>query len=322
MDIITHIAIGAVVGELVLGKKLGKKALFWGALGGIIPDLDMFIYPFLEKTQALLFHRSYSHSLLFLIVISPLVGWILSLLNKKEESIKPKHWAILILVNGVIHVSLDIFTGYGTGIFLPFSDARIALATISPIDVFFSVPLWITFFMLIFLRRGVKIRVMILWFAITVSVLYIPYTIINKAHANSIFEKALHSQNKKYFQVKAYPQIPANFVWLCVAKTCDGYWVGYYNQFKKDSIQFRFVPKNDYWLIDYEKNPKIVNLKRFSKNEYSVVRKENGDFWFTILRFGWLGTSPEAESLMTYIIKPKGNDLLVSKYNPPLHIKN
>jgi inner membrane protein len=322
MDIITHIALGTVIGEIVLGKKAGKKALLWGAISGIIPDFDTFFIWFLEPSRAALLHRGFTHSLLFLIIVSPLFGWFISSLNKNNHDVKPKHWAILIFINGITHVILDLFTNYGTGFWLPFSQARYAFSTIAIIDIFFSLPLFFAMFWLIFSKRDSKTRIMIPWFALFLSFLYLPYTVINKAHANSVFENALHRQKLPFFQVKAYPQLPSNFLWLCIAKTKDGYWTGYYNQLQKDSIHFRFIPKNDYWLLDYENNPKIQRLKRFSKNEYSIVHTETGDIIFSVLRFGWLGTSPKAEPLMSYQIIPKGNDIVVVKRKPALKIQN
>ena len=40
MDSLTQIVLGAAVGEVVLGKKIGNRAMSWGAVGGAIPDLD------------------------------------------------------------------------------------------------------------------------------------------------------------------------------------------------------------------------------------------------------------------------------------------
>ena len=37
MDSITQIVLGAACGEAVLGKKIGNKALLFGAIGGTIP---------------------------------------------------------------------------------------------------------------------------------------------------------------------------------------------------------------------------------------------------------------------------------------------
>lgn len=39
MDSLTQIVLGAAVGEKFLGKKLGNKALLYGAIAGTIPDL-------------------------------------------------------------------------------------------------------------------------------------------------------------------------------------------------------------------------------------------------------------------------------------------
>ena len=38
MDSVTQIVLGAAVGELVLGRKVGNKAILWGAIAGTIPD--------------------------------------------------------------------------------------------------------------------------------------------------------------------------------------------------------------------------------------------------------------------------------------------
>ena len=41
MDSLTQIVLGAAVGEAVLGKKIGTRAMLWGAIAGTIPDLDV-----------------------------------------------------------------------------------------------------------------------------------------------------------------------------------------------------------------------------------------------------------------------------------------
>ncbi|MDG1145628.1 MAG: metal-dependent hydrolase, partial [Flavobacteriales bacterium] len=65
MDSLTQIVLGAAVGELVLGKKIGNRAMVWGAVGGTIPDLDVLGKFFLTNIDNLAFHRGFSHSILF-----------------------------------------------------------------------------------------------------------------------------------------------------------------------------------------------------------------------------------------------------------------
>ena len=59
MDSLTQIVLGAACGEIVLGKKIGNKALLFGAIGGTIPDLDVFVGRFLfdNEIQVMAFHR-------------------------------------------------------------------------------------------------------------------------------------------------------------------------------------------------------------------------------------------------------------------------
>ncbi|MGB1217216.1 MAG: metal-dependent hydrolase, partial [Saprospiraceae bacterium] len=74
MDSLSQIILGAACGEVVLGKKLGNKAILAGAIGGTIPDLDILANPFLTEIQGLDFHRGITHSLLFSVVAPFVVG--------------------------------------------------------------------------------------------------------------------------------------------------------------------------------------------------------------------------------------------------------
>lgn len=72
MDSLTQIVLGAACGEAVAGKKLGNRAMLWGAIGGTIPDLDVFAQMFTDEITATSFHRGFMHSFLFA-VLAPFV---------------------------------------------------------------------------------------------------------------------------------------------------------------------------------------------------------------------------------------------------------
>ncbi len=76
MDSLTQIILGAAVGEVTLGKKIGNRAMLWGAVGGTIPDLDVLGGLFLSKIDNLAFHRGFSHSILFCVLGAFLFGWL------------------------------------------------------------------------------------------------------------------------------------------------------------------------------------------------------------------------------------------------------
>ena len=75
MDSLTHIVIGAAIGELVLGKKLGNKAMLWGAIAATIPDLDVVCGPFVDPVRKIEMHRGVTHSLLFILAFTPLAAF-------------------------------------------------------------------------------------------------------------------------------------------------------------------------------------------------------------------------------------------------------
>lgn len=77
MDSLTQIVLGAAVGEVVAGKKLGNRAMLWGAVAGTIPDLDVIIGSvFMNELDALAFHRGFMHSFTFAILFSVLISFV------------------------------------------------------------------------------------------------------------------------------------------------------------------------------------------------------------------------------------------------------
>ena len=78
MDSLTQIVLGAACGEAVAGKKIGNRAMLWGAIGGTIPDLDVFASLFTDEIASTSFHRGIMHSFLF----AALAPWVLAKLTQ------------------------------------------------------------------------------------------------------------------------------------------------------------------------------------------------------------------------------------------------
>ena len=143
MDSITQIALGAAVGEAVGGRKSGKKAMGYGALAGLLPDLDILLAPFFHPAHQLIVHRGVTHSLLFAVVLSPLFALGVKQLHKGDVA-SLKRWTLLFFLSLATHSLLDIATIYGTGFFEPFSQSRLATGTISVVDPLYTLPLLVT----------------------------------------------------------------------------------------------------------------------------------------------------------------------------------
>ncbi|MEM1323695.1 MAG: metal-dependent hydrolase [Bacteroidota bacterium] len=76
MDSLTQITLGAAVGEVVLGRKAGNRALLYGAIGGTVPDLDVIANLFTDEMTALALHRGLSHSVFFACTAPIALGWL------------------------------------------------------------------------------------------------------------------------------------------------------------------------------------------------------------------------------------------------------
>ena len=85
MDSLTHIALGACIGEAFAGKKLGKKAMLWGAVVQSIPDIDFIAGTWLDTSENLLAHRGFTHSVLCMIIIVPLLALLAEKLHRPHN---------------------------------------------------------------------------------------------------------------------------------------------------------------------------------------------------------------------------------------------
>ena len=201
------IVLGAACGEAVLCKKIGNKALLFGAIGGTIPDLDVFIGSWLynNEIQAMAFHRGFMHSILFSIFGAFVFGWLFFKLydkGKRFGSTKIKDWQILFFWSLFTHIILDSFTPYGTQLFYPFLDYRVAFNNISVVDPLYTVPFLICLIVLMFFKRQKKQRLFWLKLGLGISSFYMVLTFMNKFRINSIFKESLQTQNIAFNRLK------------------------------------------------------------------------------------------------------------------------
>ncbi|MBK7967852.1 MAG: metal-dependent hydrolase [Bacteroidetes bacterium] len=87
MDSLTHIVAGAVTGDLILGKKVGKKGMLFGAIAGSAPDVDAVLNFFVSDVDSLVMHRGITHSIFVALTIGPLLGWLMWKWFKKQEEL-------------------------------------------------------------------------------------------------------------------------------------------------------------------------------------------------------------------------------------------
>ncbi|MFT4567588.1 MAG: inner membrane protein [Saprospiraceae bacterium] len=272
MDSITQAALGAAIGEAVLGKKIGNKGAVLGAIVAMIPDLDVGLYLFYDKFEMLSIHRGYSHSIMFSILGAFLIASVLQRIKWAKQISYLRLWIFTWLAL-FTHMLLDAFTAYGTQLFLPFSDARIGFDSINVVDPVYTLPLLIGLVCSLFFFKNKPSKTVYNYIGIVVSTLYLLGTLGIKENVKEHFKNELAKQNISYQSLLTMPVGIANVNWYGVAKTEDGLYMHKYSILDDVELPFQYFPSNDHLLNGI--NPEVVDrMKWFAKGFYTVVKEK------------------------------------------------
>jgi inner membrane protein len=312
MDSLTHIAIGAVIGEAFAGKTIGKRAMLVGAVFQSIPDIDFVAAFFLSPTANLIAHRGFTHSLLFGAIMTFAIAFAFARW-KHFKSVPFRQWVFFSGLEILVHLLLDACNAYGVGWFEPFSQDRIAFNLIFVADPFYSVGLGIAFISLWALPSGHTFRARWVEFGLLISSCYLCLNIINKNIVGTALEKTLASKQIDHTRYFTAPTAFNNLLWYCVVESDLGYHIGYRSVFdESESIKLTFFPRNRELLSSIEEDEELGNLLQFSKGYYTV-EKTNDALVFNDLRFGlvagWEGD--KNEFAFHYFLQQPGKNMLV-----------
>lgn len=315
MDSITHTVLGACVGEAIAGKKLGKHAMFWGALANNIPDVDVITSFWMSQADGLLAHRGLTHSILFALLFSPLLAFILVRWHKNKQMLF-RDWLFIFGSGMFIHIFIDAMTCYGTGWYEPFNHHRVTMNVLFVADPFYTIALLISFVALLIIKTKKRSREKWTRFGLWVSTFYIVYAFINKIIIDSDFRKELDRQHISYSNYFSTPAPLNNFLWYLVAKNDSGFYMGYRSVFdKSDVVKLNFRQKNESLISGIPVNPELLKLKRFSKGYYSL-EKINDTLYFNDIRFGTIGGWADNSRPFVFrysLEKEANNDLVIQR---------
>ena len=357
MDSLTQIILGAAVGEATLGRKVGNRAMLWGAVGGTIPDLDVLGGLFLSEIDNVAFHRGFSHSILFCILGAFLFGWLVNQIytssNHKWIAITTKSLAGILIISalqfvfsrlypdnfiplivaffGVVllgyfnikksyfssewtppnasirdwqwlffwafitHPLLDCFTMYGTQLFLPFSNMRVAWSTISVADPLYTVPFLVCLIIASRISFQSPRRRHWNYIGIIFSSAYLLFTVFNKNRINQLFADSIKNQGTQIERFITNPSILTNILWNYTGEAKNHYYLAQYSLFDKKEVTFSKIDKNHDLLKNYEKDKTLQTLQWFSDG-FFTLHDMGDEYQFSDLRFGSFsgrGTGPD-----------------------------
>lgn len=315
MDSVSQFVLGAAVGEVVLGKKLGNRALLLGGIAGTIPDLDVLASPFMSEVDSLAFHRGISHSITFAVFGALFFGWLAHRYYgwrwKPERTwelpnIKSFQW--LFFWGIFTHALLDAFTMYGTQLFAPFTDFRLAFSTISVADPLYTLPFLIALVVVCFYNRNNSKRKYWNKLGLIWSCGYLMFTVFNKMYVKHQFETQLADKGIEYNRKIIGPTILNNILWSTTVQTDSVYYQGQYSLFDHSPIEFKPIGK--FHDLIPEENDRTINiLKWFTDGFYNVVRRKDGYLQINDLRYGTFRGTGEGENDFVFrFVLDKGED--------------
>ncbi|MAN58846.1 MAG: metal-dependent hydrolase, partial [Flavobacteriaceae bacterium] len=240
MDSLTQIVLGAAVGEAVLGRTVGNRAMLYGAIAGTIPDLDVISGFFVDTVTALEWHRGFTHSIVFSVVFGLFFGWLTSVWEKKASW---KQWAWLWFACLITHPLLDAHTTWGTQLFWPL-DLRLAYKNIFVVDPLYTLPFLIFLILAALQKRESERRRRLNKFGLIISTSYLGLTLVFKFVAFQKFQAALQEQNIAYTDIETRPSPFNTVLWYANVMTEDAILIGDWSFFDSQPIQFHPHKKN------------------------------------------------------------------------------
>lgn len=285
MDIVTQAILGAAVGQAGFQHKLGRKAVAWGAVYGVIPDFDIITQvsgnPFAEQ----LYHRGFTHSLFFAPLVAPLVAILMTKYTKSKDYWT---WLWLIFWALITHPLLDVFTHYGTQLLNPLSNHRFSLAAISVIDLVYSLPL------LLAVLVGLKLRNHILARSLTSVTLLLTtsYLFYGIACNSAAIDQARQDLGAAPYRLESYPILFQIHLRRVVAHYPGKVKVGLASTYPGTKYPIKwFEYRNDQerGVDEFLSTPEIRLYKWFCAGD-CVVNKEGDVIKLYDLRFGIPGT--------------------------------
>lgn len=212
MDSITQGALGAACAQMLFGKRNKHIPWFGGALSGMAADLDIFIRVQGNTLSIEQWHRSFSHSLMFI----PIGGLLVALFLMIFPLFRTQ-WRLTLavcLVGYATHAILDAFTTYGTMLFWPWTSERISWDIISIVDPVFTLPLIIGTVGSVVYRKQKFLMV-----CFGFSMCFIVFNTIQHQRALDYMHQIVQQEHRNLHSIRVVPKLARSTDWRAIAKT-------------------------------------------------------------------------------------------------------
>jgi inner membrane protein len=205
MDPVTQGLLGAAAAQAAFGRRL-PRAWLPGAVGGLIPDLDVLIRSSTDPLLAIEYHRHFTHALAFI----PIGGAIAALPWLARRRHRPDWKPILgaATLGYATHGVLDACTSYGTQLFWPFSSYRVSWDVVSVVDPVFTLALLIGVVWAA-LRRNRRAAAVALMFCLA----YLATGLLQRERAMDVQAQIAAARGHEPVRGQVFPTLGNQLVW-------------------------------------------------------------------------------------------------------------
>lgn len=218
MDPLSQGLLGASVAMSAAKRQTIKIAGFCGMLGGMAPDLDVFIRSDTDPLLSIEYHRHFTHALAFVPIGGLLVALFLYLFLRNKISFKLVY--LFSTLGYATHGLLDACTSYGTRLFWPLSDERIAWNIISIIDPVFTFTLLVFLSLSLFRRSTILMRV-----GLSLSMCYLLLGVFKHEQVKGLVTEMAEKRGHNIERILLNPTIGNNILWRSVYQSGEYYYV-------------------------------------------------------------------------------------------------
>lgn len=272
MDPLTQGVVGSVAAQQGVKKEHIVTASALGFFSAMTPDLDVFIRSATDPLLALEFHRQFTHSLFFIPIGGFICAFFFYFLFAKRRGLGFKQTYLFCTLGIATHGLIDACTTYGTLLFWPLSDMRVAWNTISIIDPIFTLPL---LFMILYgaLKKNTFVaRVALFWI-----IFYFSFGLIQRERAESVGLELAKSRGHNPIKLEAKPSFANLLVWKTIYSVNSVYYVdavrvGLSNKiYEGESIKKLDVAKDFPDLSPQSQQAKDIERFRWFSNDYLAL---------------------------------------------------
>jgi len=218
LDPVSQGVLGAAAAQAFARPRQVGVAGLLGALAGMAPDLDVLIRSSVDPLLFLEFHRQFTHSLIFIPIGAALCAAVLFPFVRRR--CRAREVYLYCLLGFATHGLLDACTSYGTQLYWPFSNYRVAWNNMSIVDPLFTLPLLVL--VILAARRG---RVRFARAACVWAALFFALGLVQRERAEAAGYAIARARDHAPAQVEAKPAFASLLLWKTIYEHRGRYYV-------------------------------------------------------------------------------------------------